>query len=163
MAEEKVQIESDGRLIVPATVCAAALGVTVRTLSKWTVKGCPREARNRYDLCAVIKWKYSTDNTPTSLEAMKQKADIRYREARADNEEIKHRALVGEYVAVEDVEREVTELLTQVRIGLLGIKQKTLQRLHSTYPECAFDVGKLVEQEIERGLSTLAKGEKIKG
>lgn len=160
---DTVTIKLDGdSVLVPAQVCAAVFGVTTRTLSKWTAKGCPKTEFNTYDLKAVIAWKYSNDSTPESLVSKQQKADIRFREARASIEETKHKALIGEYVAVEDVKNEVTEMLTQVRIGLLSIKQKTVQSLYATYPEYAHEVANLVEREIERGLKALAKGQSYK-
>lgn len=160
---DAVTITLDGdSVLVSAQVCAAVFGVTTRTLSRWTSKGCPKVDTHTFDLKAVIAWKYSNDSTPESLASKQQKADIRFREARASIEETKHKALIGEYVAVEDVKNEVTELLTQVRIGLLAIKQKTVQSLYATYPECAHDVANLVEREIERGLKALAKGQSYK-
>ena len=40
---------------------------------------------------------------------------------------------------------------------LKNIKQKVLQDLHATYPECAYDVADLVEREVEKGLKAIAR------
>jgi hypothetical protein len=36
---------------------AAAHGISVRTLNRWTDAGCPRNADRSYDLPATIRWR----------------------------------------------------------------------------------------------------------
>lgn len=156
LAKQDMVIEND-QVIVTASVVAMVFGVTVRTINDWSKRGCPKLKKNTYNLRDVINWRYSTDSTPESLEAKKQKADIRFREARADMEELKRKTMIGEYVAVEDIEEDLVELFSKVRIRLTNIKHKVLQDLNSSYPEVAFEVSELIEQEIEKGLKQLAR------
>lgn len=153
---KEMEIVND-QVIVSAQVASKVFGITVRTLNDWTKKGCPKVEKGVYNLREVMEWRHSANNSPESLEAKKQKADIRYREARADMEEMKRKTMVGELVAVEDIEHELVEVFSRIKMGLLNIKQKVLQELHSSYPECAFEVSSIVEREVEKGLHTLGK------
>lgn len=156
MAKQNVVIEND-QVIVTAQVVAMVIGVTTRTINEWTKRGCPKVKKNSYNLREVLSWKYSTESTPEGLEAKKQKADIRYREARADMEELKRKTMIGEYVAVADIEQDLSELFSKIRVRMTNIKHKVLQDLNSSYPEVAFEVSELIEQEIEKGLKQLAR------
>lgn len=156
MAKQNVVIEND-QVIVTAQVVAMVFGVTTRTINEWTKRGCPKVKKNSYNLREVLSWKYSTESTPEGLEAKKQKADIRYREARADMEELKRKTMIGEYVAVADIEKDLSELFSKIRVRMTNIKHKVLQDLNSSYPEVAFEVSELIEQEIEKGLKQLAR------
>ena len=71
--------------------------------------------------------------------------------------------MVGEYIAVDDIKAELTDVFGQVKQAMLNIKSKVLQNLYTMYPDCAFDVANLVEDEVERGLKTLANGKKSVG
>lgn len=156
LTKQELVIEND-QVIVTAQVVAMVFGVTTRTINDWSKRGCPKVKKNTYNLREVIKWKYSTESTPEGLEAKKQKADIRYREARADMEELKRKNMIGEYVAVADIEADLAEVFSKVRIRLSNLKHKVLQDLNSSYPEVAFEVSELIEQEMERGLKQLAR------
>lgn len=154
--KNEIVVENE-QVIASAQVTAAVFGVTVRTINDWSKKGCPKVKKGWYNLREVMDWRFSTENSPEGLEAKKQKADIRYREARADMEELKRKNMVGEYVAIDDIRQDVQELFSIVKTGLFNIKQKVLQDLHATYPECAYDVADLVEREIEKGLKAIAR------
>ena len=160
--KEPVQIKDD-QVIVSAKACAMAFGVTARTVNDWVRKGCPKLEKDTYNLRDVINWRYSAENKPESLEAQKLKADVRYRESRADMEEMKRKVMVGEYVAVDEIKTELTDAFGQVQQTMRNIKAKVLQQLYTTYPDCAFDVANVVENEVERGLKTLASGKKAIG
>lgn len=165
MADEMKRIfklEND-EILVSTKGLTMIFGVSSQAIVLWVQKGCPQLKRGWFKLTEVLDWRFATDNSPESLETQKQKADIRYREARADMEEIKHKTMVGEYIAVEDLKEELVGVFSQVKQTMLNIKQKVLQQLHSTYPECAFEVSEVVEIEVERGLKALAKGDKYGG
>ena len=160
--KDPVEIK-ENQVIVKAQVCAMIFGVTVRTINDWARKGCPKVAKDTYNLRDVIEWRYAAENKPESLEAQKLKADVRYRESRADMEEMKRKVMIGKYVAVEDIKAELSDVFSQVQQTMLNIKAKVLQQLYTTYPDCAFDVANLVSDEVERGLKTLASGKKSVG
>lgn len=161
---EKVDIV-DGQVYVRASVAAMMLGVTSRTLNDWVKRGCPRceDRQGYYCMKDVIQWRYASDNTPQSLESQKQKADIKYREARALREELQLKAALGEYVAVEDISVRLKDVFSRIRMNLLTLEQKIVSSLYATYPECAFEVAELVQKEVERGLGQLSNGEDIDG
>ena len=153
----------DGQVIVRANEVTLIFGVTQRTINEWAKRGCPKIAKDTYNVREVMEWKYAAENKPESLEAQKLKADVRYRESRADMEEMKRKVMVGEYIAVDDIKAELTDVFGQVKQAMLNIKSKVLQNLYTVYPDCAFDVANLVEDEVERGLKTLANGKKSVG
>ena len=154
---EQFKLENN-QVIVNSEVAACIFGVSTRTMGDWARKGCPKIAKDTYNVREVMEWRFDSKNSPESLEAKKQRADIRYREARADMEEIKQKAAIGEYVAVNQIEDLLKETFAQVRTTLLTIGQKTMADIYAQYPDVAFDVKHVIEREIDRGLTQLASG-----
>lgn len=127
------------------------------TLSDWAKRGAPKEKRGLWDLKKLIEWKYGTgDKQELSLESRKLQADVRYRETKADVEEIKKFEKVGQYVSVEDVEKNLVELFTRIKQGLLFLGHRIAAEMNAQYPELALDAKRLTDEEIERALRQLA-------
>ena len=132
--------------------------VSRETLSSWEKKGAPKEGRGKWDLKKIIEWKFGTgDNRELSLEARKLKADVRFRETRADVEEIKKFEKVGQYVSVEDVTKDLAEVFSRIKQGLLFLGHRIAAEVNAQYPEVALEVKGLVDEEVRKGLKQLAQ------
>lgn len=149
----------DGRLLASTAALAMLFNVDKKTIAAWAHKGLPRVSTGWYDLQGVLEFKAMKANGKgESLEEKKAKAELRYREARAVNEELKQAATIGQYVPVDEIESNLKETFSQVRTTLLGIGQKTLAEIYGRYPDVAHEVKHIVEREVERGLTQLAAG-----
>lgn len=132
--------------------------ISRETLSGWEKKGAPKESRGKWDIKKLIKWKSGEgEHHELSNEARKLKADVRYREAKADMEEIKKLEKVGQYVAVTDVESNLAEVFARIKQGLLFLGQRIAAELNAQYPELALDAKRLVDEEVRKGLKQLAE------
>lgn len=132
--------------------------VSRETLSSWEKKGAPKEGRGKWDLKRLIEWKFGTgDDRELSLEARKLKADVRYRETKADVEEIKKLEKVGQYVSVEDVEENLAEVFSRIKQGLMFLGHRIAAEINAQYPETALEVKGLVDEEVRKGLRQLAQ------
>ena len=149
----------DGRLLASTAALSMLFNVDKSTIADWAKKGLPRVSTGWYDLQGVLEYKaMKSSDKGESLEEKKMKAELRYREARAANEELKQSAAIGLYVPVAEIESNLKETFSQVRATLLGIGQKTLAEIYGQYPEIAHEVKHIVEREVERGLTQLAAG-----
>ncbi|WP_319403157.1 hypothetical protein [uncultured Anaeromusa sp.] len=132
--------------------------VSRETLSGWAKRGAPKEGRGAWDLKKLVEWKLGTDKVKEeSPELRKLKADVRFREIKADLEEIKKLEKVGQYVSVDDVEKSLAEVFLRVKQGLLFIGHRVATELNAQYPELALDAKRLVDEEVAKGLAQLAK------
>lgn len=132
--------------------------VSRETLSSWEKKGAPKEGRGKWDLKKLIEWKFGTgDDRELSLEARKLKADVRYRETKADVEEIKKLEKVGQYVSVEDVTKDLAEVFSRIKQGLLFLGHRIAAEVNAQYPEVTLEVKGLVDEEVRKGLKQLAQ------
>lgn len=128
------------------------------TLSAWAKKGAPKESRGNWDLKKLIQWKYGEgDERELSQESRKLRADVRYREAKADMEEIKKLEKVGQYVSVHDVEKTLAEVFAKVKQGLSFMGHRIATELNAQYPELALDAKRLVDEEVAKGLKQLSE------
>lgn len=140
-----------------AQVCTF-FDISRETLSGWAKKGAPKEGRGSWDLKKLVQWKYGTDDDrEQSLESRKLKADVRYRETKADIEELKKQEKVGRYAAVEDFEKQLTEVFSRIKQGLLFMGHRIATELNAQYPELALEAKRLVDEEIEKGLMNFAR------
>lgn len=132
--------------------------VSRETLSGWAKRGAPKEGRGSWDLKKLVEWKLGSDKVKEeSPELRKLKADVRYRETKADLEEIKKMEKVGQYVSVDDVERTLAEVFLRIKQGLLFMGHRIATELNAQYPELALDAKRLVDEEVAKGLTQLAQ------
>lgn len=154
----KKTVKPDNPFIFNTQEVCIFFNVSRETLSGWAKKGAPKEARGLWDLKKLMEWKNGAGDTKEeSPEIRKLKADVRYREAKADMEEIKKLEKEGQYVAVEDIEKDLSEVFSRVKQGLLFIGQKIMIELNAQFPELALDAKHLVDEEIQKGLMQFAR------
>lgn len=131
-------------------------GVSRETLSKWGRQGAPKEGRGKWNLKKIVRWKFGEENDK-SAEARKLAADAKYRELKVEITEIQKKVMNGEYVAVGDFEKTLSESLAKVKAGLIFMGHRIAMELNAQFPEMALEVKKMVDEEIEKGLMEIAK------
>ena len=146
----------DDILLLTTKGMAALTGVSEQTLTKWNNQGCPKHSTGWWDAKQVIEWRHG-NGKKGNAEQRKLEADIRYREAKADMEEIKKKEMTGQYVAVDDIEKTLSETFTRIKQGLLFMGHRITTELNSQFPELALDAKRLVDEEVAKGLDQLAQ------
>ena len=89
-------------------------GKTRQGLSDWRKKGAPQISRGKWDIQALMNWRYGTaqDDNPMSRK-LKAEADIK--EAKAEQEKIKLGIKQEEFVSTEFVRNELTRLFANIK------------------------------------------------
>lgn len=146
MAKTPKKIGSNGIAIDPlhatATQVGRLYGVTRQGVANWHKKmGCPRGSDGSYDLATVIAWHEkafvddpTSDDTSPALE--------RWREARADREEIQLAELQEQMVSIKHVQRYAATLHASVKQDSRSMVEAIMLKLGLT-PE----QGKVVHAE----------------
>lgn len=150
-------VKSDKIFIFSTADTCKFFNISRETLSSWGKKGAPKESRGYWDIKKLMEWKLGAEDIKEeSPELRKLKADVRYRETKADLEEIKKLEKVGQYVSVDDVEKSMAEVFLRIKQGLLYMGHRIATELNAQYPELALDAKRLVDEEVAKGLKQLA-------
>lgn len=149
------KMEEDTLLLTTKGMAAAA-GVSEQTLTKWCNQGCPKHSTGWWDVKQVIDWRHG-NGKKGDAEQRKMVADIRYREAKADMEEIKKMEMTGQYVSVDDIEKSLAETFTKIKQGLIYMGHRIATELNAQFPDLALDAKRLVDEEVAKGLEQFAQ------
>lgn len=87
------------------------------TLSVWAKKGAPKLGRGKWDIRALIKWRYADKSD--SPEARKTRADASFREIKVRKEEIALDMLEGKLIEREEVDRQWAAVGIMIKNNLL--------------------------------------------
>lgn len=107
-------------LILNAKDTSNFFDVTSRTLSLWVEKGCPKEARGRFNLKTVFNWwrdniqQENKENDDDKLTVWRRL----YWKAKSRREEIKLQEEVGSKIDLENVKREWVSRILVFKSGM---------------------------------------------
>lgn len=153
--EQLLKWDGDNLLVATRIMCAV-VGVSDKTLSIWLKQGCPKDSTGWWSPQAVIDWRYGAGKKGAA-EDKKLAADIRYREAKADMAEIEKMEMTGQYVSVDDIEKNLSEVFTRIKQGLIFMGHRIATDLNAQFPELALDAKRLVDEEVAKALNQLAE------
>ena len=88
--------------------------ISRETLSTWQKKGAPKYARGKWDIKAVMEWRYAGRHAE-SPETRKLKAEADLKEAKAAQEKIKLGVTKDEFVPADAVRAELTRLFANLK------------------------------------------------
>lgn len=143
-----------------AETCAF-FGVSAETLSNWEKRGAPKEGYGKWDIKALVEWKYGGSGEK-SPEARKIEADASYREAKAAQEAIKLAVSESKYVSTKQVTDDLKRLFTVLKRSLMAIGHDIATELNALDPDAALVAKKVVDDAVHNALSQLAqKGEYV--
>ena len=117
---------------------ASALGVAVSRIAKYRQKGAPIPGRGPYDVGEIDRWRKANltrsgkpDDKPKeeSLPRRKLAAEVRIKEAQADQEEAKRDKIRGSLITVAEAKREIVSLMTKVKTRLMSVPRANADRL----------------------------------
>lgn len=131
--------------------------ISRETLSTWAKKGAPKYSRGKWDLKALVKWRYSGDTMESpSLRKLKAEADLK--EAKAKQEKIKLSVVKQEYVPVAEVKDELTRLMMNLKKSMLAVGHHVASELAPLDAEAAEIAKTVVDKRMKEALEEMSKG-----
>ena len=111
------------KILLNTKMTAYFFSVSTRTLSNWHQKGCPKYDRGWWNPKKIMQWHHE-NNDEDNLAAQKLKAEVRYKEARAEREMRTLEVEEGEYLEKEEVKEEWVRRVIEIKNGLLSLSRK---------------------------------------
>lgn len=120
----KVKFDDNGEIIVTTKVLCQILDLGPEMISRHNRAGMPKVATGWWNVREVLVWLgMSKDKDGTKSAAQRKlEAEADYREAKAKREKRMNEVLEGQYIAAEDVTREWTGRVNELKssLGLLA-------------------------------------------
>lgn len=153
-----MRITSDGRTLIQTNMMAKWLNVSPRQLQTWGKAGAPREERGWWDVQAMLLWRgvASTQSESNGL-ADKLDADIKLKQIKAQNEELKYRELAGELIPLSLVEERVSKVFANMRVSFMDMGNRIMGKIFTLYPELAVECKRMIEIEVRETLKDLSE------
>jgi phage terminase Nu1 subunit (DNA packaging protein) len=132
-------------------------GISRETLSTWQKKGAPKEARGKWDIKAVMEWRYDGRHVD-SPETRKLKAEADLKEAKAAQEKIKLGVTKDEFIHTDVMKAELMRLFANMKKSLLAISHDVAADMATLDAEAAEIAKSKVDKRIHDALQELTEG-----
>ena len=153
--EDKVANNPQGKWIMASSEVCDFFGISAETLRKWTHKGAPKIGYGKWDLRALVDWKYRSVDSP---ETRKLRAEADIKEAKASMEAIKLEVARGNYIETALVTKDLRLLFGNIKKSLLGMGHKVATELNSFSPDEALAANNVVDDVVKEALQALSEG-----
>lgn len=131
--------------------------ISRETLSTWAKKGAPKHSRGKWDLKALVQWRYAGESVENpGLRKLRAEADLK--EAKAKQEKIKLSVVKQEYVPVADVKDELTRLMLNLKKSMLSVGHHVASELAPLDAEAAEIAKTVVDKRMKEALEEMSKG-----
>lgn len=132
-------------------------GISRESLSTWRKKGAPKFARGKWDVQAVMKWRFLGDNIE-SPQTRKIKAEADLKELKAVQEKIKLNVTKGEFISVKQAKEDLKRTFANLKKSLLAISHNCASVLASQDFEAVPIVEEVVDKCVTDALTELSEG-----
>ena len=132
--------------------------ISDEALRKWAMKGAPKVARGKWDVKALIAWKYDSE---TSANQRKLNAEAKLKEAKASIEQIRLEVTKKKYVEAAQVTRDLNRLFASLKKSFTALGHRITTELNAMDPDMAITAGKVVGDTVREALEKLAAGKEI--
>lgn len=150
--------ETEERKFIFSTADACLFfGISRETLSRWEKKGAPKEARGKWDIKAVMEWRYAGRHAE-SPETRKLKAEADLKEAKAAQEKIKLGLTKDEFIPAAAMRSELTRLFANMKKSLLAISHDVAADMATLDAEAAEIAKSKVDKLVHDALQELTEG-----
>ena len=136
--------------------------ISRETLSTWQKKGAPKAGRGKWNIKALMEWRFDGKHTD-SPEVRKLKAEADLKEAKAAQEKIKLSVKKDEFVNVFVVRSELTRLLANLKKNLLAMGHQVASNLAFLDMEAAELAKSEVDKRVKEVLTEMAEGRLYRG
>lgn len=165
MAEKKApraRVTEEIKFIFSTADTCEFFQISRETLSTWQKKGAPKAGRGKWNIKALMEWRFDGKHTD-SPEVRKLKAEADLKEAKAAQEKIKLSVKKDEFVNVFVVRSELTRLLANLKKNLLAMGHQVASNLASLDMEAAELAKSEVDKRVNEALAEMAEGRLYRG
>lgn len=162
MAQDKdVKIIAE-KICVSTTGLCEILGVDKSTLTRWEEKDCPKVQRGWWSLKDVLDWRnasFDKDKSPDDMSFIEKKIyyEGKLKEAQLETVELKNKISRGEYIAKDEIVRELSRCFTILKRSMLGFGNKIAAELaHLVDTQDARRIAKLVQDVTADALEQMS-------
>lgn len=163
MKNQKVEKIVEEKFIFSTNDTTEFFGVSRETLSTWAKKGAPKAKRGKWDIKALMEWRYGQGGQKETPEARKLRAEADLKETKAQQEKIKLGVTRTEYLPVFEVKADLTRLFANLKKSLLAISHNVASNLGGIDPDAAELVKTEIDKRITDALTEMSKGEVYDG
>ncbi len=153
----RARVLEENKFIFSTADTCELFNISRETLSTWQKKGAPKYGRGKWDIKALMEWRYDGRNLE-SPEIRKLKAEAALKEAKAAQENIKLSTVRKEYIPVTVVQSEITRMMANMKKSLLAIGHNTALALASLDPEASETAKNEVDKLVNEALKELSEG-----
>ena len=136
--------------------------ISREALSSWQKKGAPKEGRGKWNIKALMEWRYTGKNAE-SAETRKLRAEADLKEAKAAQEKIKLGVTKNEYIPADVIQQELVRLLGNLKKSLLAMGHNIASDLSGLDPEIVTIAKNEVDKRIADALTELSEGRLYRG
>ena len=165
MSKEKpsrVRVTEETKFIFTTADICDLFEISRETLSRWEKRGAPKAGRGKWNIKALIEWRFDGKHTD-SPEVRKLKAEADLKELKAAQEKIKLGVTQDEFVHVLTVRKELTRLLSNLKKNLLAMGHHVASNLASLDMEAAETAKNEVDKRVNEALMEMAEGRLYRG
>jgi len=111
--------ENPDKFIYSTQDAAEFFGVHRDTMTDWANRGAPKEGRGKWNIKAVMEWRFKTDSRlgEESAVVRKLKAEADLKEIKKQQEAIRLAVQEGKYISIEQTSRDLARLFTSLKNG----------------------------------------------
>lgn len=153
-------VKIDSETLTNTTGIAAILGVSVRRVQQLSQDGkFTPKSRGKFAIADTVqrymamKANDEHDKDMVELEKEKKLADIKYRKAKADRAQLELDELSGKLHRAEDVEEITTDMIYEIRAGLIALPGRLAIDVSGAKPAEAADI---IKREVYSLMNDLA-------
>jgi len=134
MAQNKdVKIIAEKICVSTSGLCEI-LNADKSTLSRWEEKGCSKVQRGWWSVKDVLDWRnasFDKDKDPDEMSFVEKKIyyEGKLKEAQLETVELKNKISKGEYIAKDDIVKEISRFLTILKRSMAGYSKKIAAEL----------------------------------
>ena len=154
--------KEERKFIFTTTDTCQFFQISRETLSAWQKKGAPKAGRGKWDIQALMEWRY-TGKHVESPETRKLKAEADLKEAKAAQEKIKLGVTKTEFIPAAVIQAELNRLLANLKKSLLSIGHNVASDLSSMDSEVVTIAKNGIDKRINDALQELADGRLYRG
>ena len=134
-------------------------GVADETLRRWEKAGAPKVGRGKWDVRALVDWKYRSEE---SAEARKLKAEADLKEAKASLEQIRLDVTQKKFIETAQVTKDLSRLFAGLKKSFTALGNRVTAELTAIDLDMAITAGKVVDDTVRDALQRLSEGKEIK-
>ena len=160
--DSRARVTEEEKFIFSTADTCDFFQISRETLSSWQKKGAPKAARGKWNIKALMEWRYTGKNAE-SAETRKLRAEADLKEAKAAQEKIKLGVTKNEYVPAAVIQNELARLLGNLKKSLIATGHNVASDLAGIDAEVVTIAKNAVDKRVNDALLELSEGRLYRG